>query len=97
MLKHITSDIVYNFTDDKLSVGLLTTQKLVKLHNEGDLCNQVQIFYEAIRGFFTPQLQAMHLKTSPFLMKFFVMLSLLISTRLNSTFTQVLYFVSRCI
>ncbi len=33
-------DIVYNFTDDKLSVGLLTRQKLVKLHNEGDLSNQ---------------------------------------------------------
>ncbi len=90
---------MYNFTDDKWSVGLLTRQKLVKLHNEGDLSNQeVQIFYEAIRSFYYSTASSYAFKNLPISDEVLRNAQFVdFSHRLNSTFTQVLYFVSRCI
>ncbi len=71
---------------------------LVKLHNEGDLCNQeVQIFYEAVRGFYSTA-SSYALKNLPISDEVLRNAQFVdFKNRLNSTFTHVLYFVSRCI
>ncbi len=87
--------IIY-FADDKLSVGLITRQKLVKLHDDGDIGDQeIRNFYKAVREFYSTA-SSYALKNLPISGEVLQNAQFAhFNNRLNSNFTQVLYFVSR--
>ncbi len=74
----------------------MTRQKLVKLHDDGDIGDQeIRNFYKAVREFYSTA-SSYALKNLPISGEVLQNAQFAhFNNRLNSNFTQVLYFVSR--
>ena len=77
-------------------VGLLTRQKLLKLHNDGDVSDgEVRVFYEAVREFYSTA-ASYALKNLPTTDEVLQNAQFVhFENRVNSTVSQVLSFVLR--